>query len=440
MPLTLLCVLNVSVVNLPILPHAIYIPFVFALGACIGSFLNVVVYRLPRNESLSSPPSHCPRCDHRLAWYDNIPIVGWLKLGGKCRHCRNPISIRYPIVETVTALLFTFYYVAYFVWQWRTCGPGGTPSEAWNAEQDWPLFLLTLYTLASLLAASLIDVELYMIPTSIAWWMAAVGVVVMTLASHPGQPAALNLVGEIGRPLAALAAGGTAGWLLALALWFLRVLPVSFPDGEPLLDVDRAAIEQERVVDRAAGRLVDESPLPPPFSSAQIRVEMSKEMLFLLLPLVLGGASLTLEIVSPHAAGWWSRALTHDWFSGLLGSCLGALVGALVVWVTRILATLAFGRVAMGLGDVHLMFGVGAVVGATGATVAFFIAPFFGILLALYLLISRRGREMPLGPYLSLATAFVMLAYGPIVNYLVPGFRGLVLVVGGLFGHGDPGL
>ena len=119
----------------------------------------------------------------------------------------------------------------------------------------------------------------------------------------------------------------------------------------------------------------------------------------------------------------------------MLGSLLGGLIGGLVVWMTRILGTLAFRRVAMGLGDVHLMFGVGAVIGAGGATVAFFLAPFFGILVAAYMLITRRGREMPLGPYLSLATAFVMLAYCPIAAYLSPGLQGIILVVGQWFGR-----
>ncbi len=67
------------------MPHAFYIVFLFLLGACVGSFLNVVVWRLPRGESLITPPSHCPRCDRPLRWYDNLPILGWIQLGGSCR-------------------------------------------------------------------------------------------------------------------------------------------------------------------------------------------------------------------------------------------------------------------------------------------------------------------------------------------------------------------
>jgi leader peptidase (prepilin peptidase)/N-methyltransferase len=75
------------------------------LGAIIGSFLNVVAYRLPRKESLSHPPSHCPRCGAPVKPYDNIPVLSWLLLRGRCRACKEPISIRYPLVEGGTALL-----------------------------------------------------------------------------------------------------------------------------------------------------------------------------------------------------------------------------------------------------------------------------------------------------------------------------------------------
>ena len=75
-------------------------------GTCIGSFLNLLVYRLPLQKSLVHPPSHCPRCGHPIRWYDNIPVLGWIKLRGKCRDCQLPISVRYPCVEGFCGLLF----------------------------------------------------------------------------------------------------------------------------------------------------------------------------------------------------------------------------------------------------------------------------------------------------------------------------------------------
>jgi leader peptidase (prepilin peptidase) / N-methyltransferase len=83
---------------------------IFWLGAAIGSFLNVVVYRIPAGLSILWPPSRCPKCLHGLGAGENIPILGWLLLRGKCRHCQTPISSRYPIVEAATAIIFVIVY------------------------------------------------------------------------------------------------------------------------------------------------------------------------------------------------------------------------------------------------------------------------------------------------------------------------------------------
>ncbi|NEP17492.1 MAG: prepilin peptidase [Leptolyngbya sp. SIO4C1] len=95
--------------------------FVFAFGAAVGSFLNVVVYRLPAGLSLLHPPSRCPCCQHRLRPYDNVPVLGWLWLRGRCRYCRAPIAIRYPLVEGLTGLLFLSLY-GRFGWTVETWG------------------------------------------------------------------------------------------------------------------------------------------------------------------------------------------------------------------------------------------------------------------------------------------------------------------------------
>lgn len=82
------------------------VAYAAVLGLIIGSFLNVVVWRVPRGESLVRPPSHCPRCDAPIAPRDNIPVLSWLLLRGKCRHCGEPISPRYPLVELLTGAVF----------------------------------------------------------------------------------------------------------------------------------------------------------------------------------------------------------------------------------------------------------------------------------------------------------------------------------------------
>lgn len=86
--------------------HPLILVYTFILGTLIGSFLNVVVYRVPREESLSFPPSHCPSCNRRLKAYDLVPVMSYLFLRGKCRTCKTAISIRYPLVEILTGLLF----------------------------------------------------------------------------------------------------------------------------------------------------------------------------------------------------------------------------------------------------------------------------------------------------------------------------------------------
>lgn len=80
--------------------------FVAVVGAMMGSFLNVTILRLPGGESLIRPRSRCPNCETPIAWYDNVPIVSWIVLGGRCRSCRNPISWQYPIIEALTALIW----------------------------------------------------------------------------------------------------------------------------------------------------------------------------------------------------------------------------------------------------------------------------------------------------------------------------------------------
>lgn len=80
--------------------------FSFALGACVASFLNVVIWRVPRGESIVSPPSHCPKCGAAIRWYQNVPILSWLALRGRCANCRAPISPRYVFVELLGGVLF----------------------------------------------------------------------------------------------------------------------------------------------------------------------------------------------------------------------------------------------------------------------------------------------------------------------------------------------
>ena len=96
-----------------VLVEPLVLPFAAALGAILGSFLNVLILRLPKDESVVFPGSKCPRCQTPIAWYDNVPVVSWLILGGKCRSCKAGISVQYPLIELFVASLWGF-----SVWQY----------------------------------------------------------------------------------------------------------------------------------------------------------------------------------------------------------------------------------------------------------------------------------------------------------------------------------
>jgi leader peptidase (prepilin peptidase)/N-methyltransferase len=140
-----------------------------AIGLCIGSFLNVVIYRLPIGQSIVTPPSRCRNCSYLLQWYDNIPVFSWLFLGGLCRKCGVGVSIQYPIVELITAALFVL-----VIWM--------TPSG--------PLLATRLILVCILIALFGIDLEHQILPNVITLPGIAVGVL-LSLIAPPGWKDAL---------------------------------------------------------------------------------------------------------------------------------------------------------------------------------------------------------------------------------------------------------
>ncbi|HEU4455793.1 MAG TPA: prepilin peptidase, partial [Longimicrobium sp.] len=100
------------------MPDILLLVYAAVLGACVGSFLNVCVYRWPEGQSVVSPPSTCPGCGTRIRWYDNVPVFGWLWLRGRCRACGERISAQYPIVELTAASLWVAAVLRYgFGWE-----------------------------------------------------------------------------------------------------------------------------------------------------------------------------------------------------------------------------------------------------------------------------------------------------------------------------------
>lgn len=175
--------------------------FAGVFGAVIGSFLNVVVYRLPRRESLVRPASRCPACQTPIKPYDNLPVVSWLMLRGRCRACAEPIPIRYPAVEALCALLCVAAIVA-----------GGGTAKA----------VLHVALILLLVPIALIDLEHRVIPNR----LTALGAVVAIVAGT-----ALDASGEPARLIAGVAAGGA-----------LLIAALAYPGGMGMGDVKLAAV------------------------------------------------------------------------------------------------------------------------------------------------------------------------------------------------------
>ena len=136
--------------------------FFSALGLCIGSFLNVVIYRLPRDCSLRQPLwSACPGCKHRIHWFDNLPVISFVILGGRCRHCAVPISTRYPVIEILMTLIVLMFVDAFLIAGVRS-GLSDSPFGLTDRlSHDWPILLAHIVLFACLLPMSAIDLEYY---------------------------------------------------------------------------------------------------------------------------------------------------------------------------------------------------------------------------------------------------------------------------------------
>jgi len=147
-------------VDLAVEPSAL-VAIVFVLGLLVGSFLNVVIHRLPAGESVVSPPSHCPRCDTPIAPYDNVPVLSYIALRGRCRHCHAHISLRYPLVELTTGCVFA--------------------ALAWTLGPTWLLPAFLLFA-AALIVAALVDFDEQIIPDEVSLGGIAVGLVVVPTA------------------------------------------------------------------------------------------------------------------------------------------------------------------------------------------------------------------------------------------------------------------
>jgi leader peptidase (prepilin peptidase)/N-methyltransferase len=350
--------------NLPLEPWSWLVP-AFFLGACIGSFLNVVIYRVPLGMSVNEPKrSFCPKCKGDIPLWLNIPLVSWLWLRGKCSKCGAPIAFRYFGVELLTALLFSA-----VAWVFAPWSVGVVP------------FLWVLVAL--LVAITFIDAEHLIIPTSLTWGGSVVG-----LAACAAWPQLPVMAGDMGNWIDGLKQGGI-GWLAGFfGLWGVVELgklafgkkamkfdkPVAWHLKEPVGDedpmlyiMDGEEIAWWDIFSRKTDRLLVEA--------TEIRVSGE--------PVANGTGKLEIretEITLPDGT---VHKLAE--IKSLDGMATSAVIP----------------REAMGMGDVHLLGMIGAFFGWTGVFFSLFAASIFAIVAAVIGRIGF-GKQLPFGPFLAM--------------------------------------
>ena len=383
------------------LPLWSWLIFIFAFGCCVGSFLNVVIYRMPRDKSLIYPGSSCPACGKRIRFYDNIPLISWIVLRAKCRYCKSLISPRYFVIELLTGIVFVGLFVLYFMSGMRDLNIPGESSEAAFLNGGWFVYLLHLVLLSSLIVCSAIDLELWVIPVVICWLVTIAGIAgsgagffIVRLTENAG----ISPLPSAGAGGAAIAAGAAVGFIISVVLLLTGLLKRSY-ETEGAKESSQQNDKKEQEQDDKYNH----------------RKEIGKEVLFVL-PIIACSVFfyLFMSRVKPQ---WWSDFVGYGPVGAVFGSLLGFFAGGAIVWATRIFGTLAFNREAMGLGDVYLMAGAGAIIGPLEVVAAFFIAPFFGLGWASFQLFFKKIRQIPYGPFLSMGILTGMILNDIIVSY-----------------------
>lgn len=432
-------------------------------GACVGSFLNVVIYRLPRDLSIHRPRwSFCSSCKHTIRFYDNIPVLSFLLLRGRCRHCKAAIPVRYPIVEALTALLFMLLADAFFMEQTRT-GFVGLP-------EDLPIFIGYAALVAGLLVVSAIDLEEYMVDVVVIVAVAAIGLlghllwtptaasiyfyprpsaglgagsmvaaVVMLLVKllasrtreaehseqgdsesaaasapteHPAQPSLLPAVlfvvviaGWVGLWLAGRNATDALGFHLRVGLVIGSAFVVLVASSMVHRPADKQvveAIERER---RTARRLV------------------LREAAGLLPAVLAGGLSTWLVWHVPAIQAVWKpvwlwQPIGTSWqpILGLATGLSGLLLAGGIAWGVRIVFTLIFGKEALGFGDVYILAGVGAVAGWEVGLMVIPLAACLALAGLMVQAVRKFAKAVPFVPWLGMATVLAIIYRDPLVE------------------------
>jgi leader peptidase (prepilin peptidase)/N-methyltransferase len=354
----------------------LYIDFVvFVFGAVIGSFLNVCIHRMPLDQSIVAPPSHCPHCNQRIRWIDNIPLVSYLTLGRKCRHCGASISPRYFVVELLTAALFLL---------------------TWIKFKDSHPVLCPIYwlLLAGLIAGSFIDLEHYIIPNEL-----TVGGVVIGFLCSVAVPSLQHT------PLHAVAALRSLLGIVAGGIGLLTIAEV----GKLLFGRLRVSLPQDTLIAIGEGKLKlpDEEIAWP-----DLFFRESDKIRFIATTLKFGDKEFhnVKVIVREHA-----MTVTGENYP-LAG------VGTIEATTSKIVIP----REAMGMGDVKLLAAIGAFLGWQATAFSIFLSSAVGSVVSLSLIaVGKKQFQslIPYGPYIALGAVVWVFAQDQLLA-IIAGYLG----------------
>lgn len=388
-----------------LLPDPLILAVFAVLGLLIGSFTNVLIWRLPRGENINFPPSHCPTCDHGLAPRDLVPVLSWLSLGGRCRYCRAPIKARYPVVELISGL---GYATLAWAFPWSAVGPG-------------LIGLGLLFTV--LLAASVIDAETYTIPDELSLPGAALGLLFGAVNGRVGAAGAG--LPDFGAALSGMLVGaGLLATINLLGSWVMRRFRERrFPD----LPVDYPQVAVSLLVGVWAGPLWGVAA-----GAASVLVNLlARRALNVPESLTLGGFLLSLALIAGGVVEGGVAAPASDLTDSLslllvatrqgLEAAGGlALLAGLYWWVSALRAGRSedtvlndedgqYDPVAMGFGDVKLAAAIGAFIGAERLLLALLIAVVAGAVLGLIQRLLLGENRLKFGPYLALGGVIALI-------------------------------
>jgi leader peptidase (prepilin peptidase)/N-methyltransferase len=359
----------------------VFIPAVFValFGLAIGSFLNVVIHRAPIGLSIVSPRSRCAHCGVGIRPLDNIPLVSYALLGGRCRHCRARISLVYPIVELLAAVMAVALFFKY--------------------GQTWETALLFLFS-CIVIVLIFIDYQHQLLPNIVTYPLFLFALAAAAVRAVWGEETTsafglFLIIPALETEFSAVRAALIGGALLALAapglrfidwldvILFERYFEWESTDVEP----DAAAAEQEQAIERRNRRIL---------------------YLVILTGFLLAAA----WVVAIQGLSGRFPQMSEDAYSGLLFAAWGALLGGGTIWQLRALYFLLRRTEGMGLGDVKMMTGVGAFLGWQGAFGVLLIGSILGAVAGAYLAFrSQDGLKtaLPFGVCLGVAALVILL-------------------------------